>query len=198
MHIHYCSVNTRLQSPGLQAEAEPGEFLITLLSAPPGTSMNSEFNVVWVTMCSRPWLLRLSALTPHRFHVISIMVTSDVNLGLYSKCSQTKASQKPDKHILWNTCTQGLIDNISEWKWSRHHESLKHTVQSDTEYTACCWLVEVMLSFWIINMLGLTPKLQKSVFLPPCVSRQQAALWITQLLQTVSNWGKKTQMKTGW
>lgn len=59
VHIRSGGINTRLRSPGLQAWAEPGECLITLLSVPPGTSRNSGSTVVWVTLCSRPWLLRL-------------------------------------------------------------------------------------------------------------------------------------------
>lgn len=38
---------------GLQAEAEPDECLITLLIGPPETSVNTEFNVVQVSMSSR-------------------------------------------------------------------------------------------------------------------------------------------------
>lgn len=44
--MRYFGANTRLRSPGLQAEAEPDECLITLLSGPPGTYVNTEFFVV--------------------------------------------------------------------------------------------------------------------------------------------------------
>ena len=45
---------------------------------------NSELSAVWVSMCSRRWLLRQFVSTPREHHVTAIMVAPDVKLCLWS------------------------------------------------------------------------------------------------------------------